>query len=143
MIDQITVEETEEQNPARSEVIQASILFMQTVIAWKGKEQGMRVWDEVFTAVPEMKEIRDDVFIAMLTGNIHKVTFKAIDVTYGGHNKVDVIRAVRQATGWGLKESKDWTDDLFDNGLATMDIPNAAARTELISSLRRYGYKVG
>ena len=27
-------------------------------------------------------------------------------------NRLSCIKAIRQYTGWGLKESKDWTDDL-------------------------------
>jgi len=27
-------------------------------------------------------------------------------------NRIPCIKAIRQYTGWGLKESKDWTDDL-------------------------------
>lgn len=27
-------------------------------------------------------------------------------------NRIPCIKAVRQYTGWGLKEAKDWTDDL-------------------------------
>jgi len=28
------------------------------------------------------------------------------------HNRIPCIKAIRQYTGWGLKETKDWTDDL-------------------------------
>ncbi len=29
-----------------------------------------------------------------------------------GSNKISMIRAVREATGWGLKESKDWVESI-------------------------------
>ncbi len=28
------------------------------------------------------------------------------------NNRIPCIKAIRQYTGWGLKETKDWTDDL-------------------------------
>lgn len=50
-----------------------------------------------------------------------KVTFPAEFRTYGvyaeprKYNKVEVIKAIRMLTGWGLKDSKDVSEFAYDN----------------------------
>jgi hypothetical protein len=34
-----------------------------------------------------------------------------LQLVSAGDNKIQVIKAVRQVTGWGLKEAKDWVDN--------------------------------
>lgn len=71
--------------------------------------------------------VAEAIAIANTAGNdLHDRIVKAIEVALGVNqsrivtitggmnldNRIPCIKAIRLATGWGLKESKDWTDYL-------------------------------
>lgn len=71
--------------------------------------------------------IAEAIAIANTAGNeLHDRIVKAIEIALGVNqsrivtitggmnldNRIPCIKAIRLATGWGLKESKDWTDYL-------------------------------
>lgn len=66
-------------------------------------------------------------------------------------NRIPCIKAIRLATGWGLKETKDWTDVLcgrYDEGLGrwvsgdrthSMVLPTPHAAEQLLDNLTALG----
>ena len=48
-------------------------------------------------------------------------------------NRIKCIKAIRQYTGWGLKESKDWTDDLVGGWKYDKFVPAAAGAKNSIT----------
>ena len=52
--------------------------------------------------------------LELATGN-EKLLVACNGVVYGGQfwdNKIPAIKSLRLATGWGLKEAKDWVEDV-------------------------------
>ena len=146
-MEKIDVSITKEENDelmARENTVQCAIQFMQSLLLWKGADKGLEIWETMFEQMPEFSEIKADVLVAMLTGNIRKISasihnptdWKALGF------KINVIKAVRSATIWGLKEAKDWVDSVEATGHGTIEISNPKVRNILMLELRKYGLTV-
>ncbi len=60
--------------------------------------------------LPEEAQIRIvNLILAEAAKNVAPVTYKVVLVSYG-QNKIGAIKAIREVTGLGLKDSKDITD---------------------------------
>lgn len=103
--------------------------FMQTVTTVFGAERGMELWEKIAEVVdPGLKQ---EIFIRMLVGDIdNRITFRA------GINSdmIPVIKAIRTATGLGLKETKDlW--DMSKVKFVSVEVPNVGRRHQLRQEL--------
>ena len=79
--------------------------------------------------------------------------YRTVTITGGmtTENRIASIKAIRLATGWGLKESKDWSDELmgaydynicrFVNGKGrnSVTLPTPAAADKLLRDLVALG----
>jgi hypothetical protein len=117
-------------------VVFDGIRFLESITRFYGPEKGMTVWDKMGEAFGD--EIKGKVFFAMLTGDsVGRVRFTSTNC----HQAVWAIKAIRTATGFGLKEAKDLYD-LGKSKTVAVDVKTPEQRRELIKCLRDAGCSV-
>lgn len=92
--------------------------------------------------------VAEAIDIANTAGNdLHDRIVKAIELALGVNqsrivtitggltldNRIPCIKAIRLATGWGLKESKEWTDYLVGGWKYDKFVPAAAGAKQSIT----------
>ncbi len=92
--------------------------------------------------------VAEAIDIANTAGNdLHDRIVKAIELALGVNqsrivtitggltldNRIPCIKAIRLATGWGLKESKEWTDYLVGGWKHDKFVPAAAGAKQSIT----------
>ena len=96
------------------QLLQSGIHFMRSIAEAYGSEEGMRLWDTIASTLDP--DIKAKIFIALLTGEYNdQLTLQMDMVRYnhsGGSSRVEGIKAIRTATGLGLKDAKDIHDNL-------------------------------
>lgn len=99
------------------ELIYAAIDFSRRVREEIGDELGEERVSAMFDAFdPALKGL---VFMKLLTGEIGMVRVgrgSGYDI-----KKINAIKALRRLTGWGLKESKEFFDDLNPGGTKLLE----------------------
>lgn len=117
-------------------VIYDGIQFLNSLTRHYGPEKGQEVWKSMSDALG--KEITGKMFFKMLCGESgNLVRFRA-----GQHNNaVPVIKAIRVATGLGLKEAKDkW--DLSKDQLTSIQTSHFESARVLRRELKELGCEV-
>ena len=122
----------------REDIIQNGINFMRCITEAYGSDEGMKLWDAIADTLDP--DIKGQILFAMLTGRYHgQIRITRGDFIGGTANIIDKIKAVRAASGMGLKDAKDAIDNLRDsNKPIQFDIP-AENRTSAINTLRNVG----
>lgn len=110
-------------------------MFMRSVTAIYGSEKGMELWDSIATTIGD--DLKGDLFFGMMTGkySMHGVTFVSFTHT---NDYVSVIKAVRTASGYGLKEAKDFCDEVRAGKQKVLEV-SGNAREVLLRSLSGFG----
>lgn len=105
----------------KEQIVQNGINFMRAITEAYGSDEGMRLWDTIAATLDP--DVKGQIFLAMLSGNFpSRILITGLrhtaynSNTPSGLNKVTMIKALRAASGWGLKESKDAVDDLVASG---------------------------
>lgn len=121
-------------------VVRDGIRFMESLTRHYGPDRGQEIWEGISEVVG--KEVKGKIFFAMITGDTlsDRVVFTVGDAN-GRSNAVAVIKAIRNASGLGLKEAKDQWDHSL-SGRGTVQCPNYESARSLISDLRMLGCKV-
>lgn len=120
----------------REDIIKSGMMFMRAIADAYGAEQGMQLWDTIATTLDP--DVKGEIFLAMIRGHAPgRIRITAIDMLMLGH-KVAQVKAVRAASGWGLKEAKDAVEGLTDwNRPIVIDC--AGDRALHVSELRQVG----
>jgi len=118
------------------EVIFDGIRFMESLARHYGADRSIEVWDQLGETLGP--DVKSQVFLAMLTGE----SSNRIRVSRGTCTEaVAAIKAIRQATGMGLKEAKDaW--DLTAIKTVTIDNVQRELRSDFVRDLRRIGMHI-
>lgn len=121
-------------------VVRDGIRFMESLTRHYGAERGQEIWKDIGEVVG--KEVRGKIFFAMITGETltDRVTFTCGDAERRGH-AVPVIKAIRIATGLGLKEAKDQ----WDHSKSTRGVVQCASyddARDLVKNLRDLGCRI-
>ena len=118
-------------------MINDGIRFLQSINEFYGVDRAMEVWSALGPAMGD--DVKAQVFMSMLSGNTATMRLQlsrpATPYSAPLHNiAVPVIKAIRAATGIGLKEAKDKWDETAYN-MVWLDCQNREraqqARTEL------------
>jgi len=125
-----------DQQDSLDEVIFDGIRFMESLARHYGAERSIEVWDQLGEVLGP--DVKSRVFLAMLTGE----SSNRIRVSRGTcTDAVAAVRAIRQATGMGLKEAKDaW--DLTAIKTVTIDNVQRELRSDFVRDLRYIGMRV-
>ena len=96
-------------------MINDGIRFLQSLNEVYGVDRAMAVWSALGPAMGD--EVKGQVFMSMLSGNTFtmRLQLSRSVVTTLDNIAVPVIRAIRAATGIGLKEAKDKWDETAYN----------------------------
>ena len=99
----------------RDEIIGTGISFMRSITEAYGSDEGLRLWDTIAGTLDP--DVKGQIFMAMLTGNMPgRIRVTGLQLPNPvPMNKVSMIKALRTASGWGLKEAKDAIDALVDS----------------------------
>jgi ribosomal protein L7/L12 len=118
-------------------VVRTARSFIRSLCETYGHSQGMQVWDRIRETLGD--RAASDIFLGMLTGDYHSVK-----VTRIGQLKIEAIKEVRHFTGWGLKEAKDFVEDV--QSIGPREITSSMIREDRIqdfaTAMRRIGCTV-
>lgn len=114
-------------------VVYDGIRFLESLTRHYGPEKGIAVWEQMGQVLGS--EVKGKVFFAMLTGErSNRVRIQVGTCT----EAVAAIKAIRVATGYGLKEAKDaWDQSKYK--VAVIDNVQMGAKHELVRTLRDLG----
>lgn len=115
-------------------IICAGIEFMRTITECYGSDEGMKLWDAIASTLDP--SVKGEIFFAMISG--HYTT----SLRCGGavSDRVASIKAIRIATGLGLKEAKDRSDDMQSGKTVTLKLQDPSQRMAAIRELRHVGH---
>jgi ribosomal protein L7/L12 len=86
------------------DVVVKTVSLLRALTREYGAEKSMEVWENLSDLIDD-SDLKMDVFKVMLTGGNIGRSLEVI--SWDGAQKVTAIKALRAATGAGLKESKD------------------------------------
>lgn len=116
-------------------IINAGLEFMAALTAGFGPTVGMEKWDAIAESVGD--NFKHEMFVAMLsdrTGNKINLRWKTND---RGNQFFVFIKKIRNATGLGIKEAKDFVDDLTTHvGVVKQIEVKSEHRQSLIAQFR-------
>jgi len=119
----------------KEEVINTGIEFLRSITEAYGAEEGMNLWDTISSTLDP--DIKGQIFFAMLCGEGGDVIH--IRSLRPDHQIVPIIKIVRTATGYGLKEAKDLVDSVRNGVSIKFKIPHSSDRTRIVNELRYEG----
>ena len=112
--------------------------FMRCITEAYGSDEGMKLWDAIADTLDP--DIKGQILFAMLTGRYHgQIRITRGDFIGGTANIIDKIKAVRAASGMGLKDAKDAIDNLRDSNKPIQFDISADQRLSTITRLRDVG----
>lgn len=118
----------------RESLVNDSIMFMRTITEVFGAEMGQRIWDRIADEVDPC--LKQDILMSMLIGHTgRRIRFRRGSDAY---NAVSVVKAIRTATGLGLKEAK-YLWDLSADSCVQVDVKDQEKVRTLIRDLRQFG----
>ena len=121
----------------KDDVIATGLQFMRAITEAFGTETGLELWDTIAQTLDP--DVKGQMFFAMLTGQMPgRIRVSGIRQDHMGR-KVEQIKAIRAVSGWGLKESKDAIDLLYDRGQAFVLETTSLDRTNHLQNLRMAG----
>lgn len=122
------------------EVIISGLEFLSALGRRHGSERAMDLWNAMGSALGD--DIKGAVFFRMLTGySTRAVRARVISSSPHFPNMVSAIKAVRTATGMGLKDAKDLVD-ASKTETTTIHCADSHAAAALRSALRDLGMDV-
>ena len=120
------------------DVVRSARYFIKSLCETYGHDRGMAVWDQIRAVLGD--QAASDIFLGMLTQEYHTVSITRI-----GPYKIEAIKLVRHITGYGLKEAKDFVEDVSDRGqVKTLDLSSLAPEqvNAWIQDMRRVGCEI-
>lgn len=123
------------------QVVYDGVKFLQSLTEHYGADRGMEIWESMGQILG--KEVKGRVFFAMLTGETSGRVRFTIESAPGSYNPnaVACIKAIRTATGFGLKEAKDLYDN-SRNKSVQLDCITPEHSRKLAKELRDLGCRV-
>ena len=121
------------------ELVEIGLSFVRAITERYGVDEGNNVWQSMTEALDA--EAKGAIMFAMLTGRaFNTVRLRSAPPA----ERVPVIRAVRAATGMGLKEAKDQVDIVTGHssgpqGMIEIRVENDDLRRMLLKDLRAVG----
>lgn len=122
------------------ELVHSGINFLREITAHYGDEQGMALWRSMSNGMG--KEIQDAILLSMLRGNVSRQVIVAAQVSMDQQRFIDAIKWVRSVTGYGLKDAKDFMDNVRYHGPRVLKLQPDANVRDFVYAMSAAGYKV-
>jgi len=114
--------------------------LLRDITKYYGDEQGMTMWCSLEKGMG--KDLQNAVLMSLLRGDKYDLKVRTTLRPKETRQFIGAIKAVRQATGWGLKDAKDFMDQVERYSYATVPIPTNANYEEFIQEMINCGYEV-
>ena len=123
----------------KADIITNGLHFMRSITEAYGSDKGLELWEQITSVLDP--EVKGQIFFAMITGQYNnRILLKGLEEEI---NVIWCIKAVRQWTGYGLKEAKDLVDRLKSPLGHTEHITvNPEDHGNAYRELRRVGFKL-
>lgn len=118
-------------------VVRSARSFIRALCESYGHSQGLQVWDQIRSVLGD--RAAGDIFLGMLTDAQDSVVIKSIS-----NLKIEAIKELRAHTGWSLKESKDFVEDVQRLGPQMLGpgVINPERMEEFVRAMQRIGCEV-
>jgi ribosomal protein L7/L12 len=138
----IQLKDNPQDDAVLNNLVSIGLQFVKELTLRYGTEEGSKIWEAITTNLDP--EAKDAILLAMLTGRTGPGSVWLYSIPEG--EKVPAIRAIRYATGFGLKEAKDLADIVMPSsysGLTSkpveIKVSNHNVRHQLIRDLTACG----
>lgn len=122
----------------KERIISSGIELMSAITDSFGPEEGMKIWEDLSNQFGN--EIKHLIFMAMLTGRTSGVVTINGDVDIRNRVPyVEMIKIIRNYTGFGLKEAKDVCDMVSSGSSKTIKLIQNKKRADCMKDLRNIG----
>lgn len=119
-------------------IVHVSIELMKTLTEIWGSDRGMELWEKISEALGN--DIKGEIFFGMITG---KYKSGSLNIkTVSTNHYVMMIKQVKTATGFGLKEAKDFCDYVKNVGPKILDCGDRDRASILAKELMEIGCEV-
>lgn len=120
----------------RETIVSSSIQLMRDITEAWGKDKGFELWEKISETLGD--GVKGDIFFGMISGKHLEIKVR-IRSARNVVNKVNMIKAVRIATGMGLKESKDFCDAVVAGRPDSVVCKTSEEARMLVTTLRELG----
>lgn len=121
----------------KGRLISDGLTFLRSITEEYGTDEGMKLWDTICTAVDP--ELKGQIFFAMLTGEYYnEIRISNVDKSA---DKIALIKALRAAAQYGLKEAKDVTEAIQSGNEHRFKV-KPDQRNQVMRDLRTAGFRV-
>lgn len=113
--------------------------LLRDITKYYGDEQGMKMWRSLKEGMGE--DLQNAVLMGLLRGIKYDLKIR----THGPRESrmfINAIKAVRGATGYGLKDAKDFMDQVENVGYSTLAVSPECDVEEFIKQMTQSGYEV-
>jgi len=118
-------------------IVGAGLDLMSSITDSFGPEEGQKIWNDLSTQFGD--GIKHAIFIAMLSGRASgSLTVHGQKGVRQQVNYIEFIKIVRNYTGYGLREAKDFCDAV-DGGMSKTLKVDYKQRAYFVRSLRELG----
>lgn len=115
-------------------ILEQGIRFMRTITTAYGSDEGMKLWDSIASVLDP--SVKGEIFFAMLCGDYEgKIHITGVAAQA---NQIAVIKEIRFATGFSLKDAKDLSDVLWRGQSVTLEV-KPEERTDAVKNLQAVG----
>ena len=121
----------------QEQVLRDGVHLMRSLSHAYGPEKGMELWDQISSVLGP--DIKGKIFMALLAGTFADRMTISTRFSPPGANKISMIKAIRSATGLGLKEAKDLFDTMETGKEVEIEV-DPATRDRSITELRLAGF---
>lgn len=120
----------------KEDIIDTGIEFIRAITEAYGHEEGMVLWDNIASNLKDI-DIKGEIFFELLTGSGSAVIhLRSVGPSI---QLVPAIKAIRSATGMGLKEAKDVYDAVRDGKPQKIKLTHRDNRKNAVFELRSAG----
>ena len=113
--------------------------LLRDITKYYGDEQGMKMWRSLKEGMGE--DLQNAVLMGLLRGIKYDLKIRT-HAPKESRLFINAIKTVRHATGDGLKDAKDFMDQVENVGYSTLSVSPEADVEEFIKEMNRAGYEV-
>lgn len=122
-----------------AEVIYSGIGFLRDLSTYYGDERAMQLWDSLRDGMG--RDVQNAILMTMLRGGYERRAVLSMGVASKEFTKkIEAIKAVRKATGAGLKDAKDLVERVIDTGPERIKFLQDADIREFMDTMAQAGF---
>jgi hypothetical protein len=128
-------------NEVPTELIHSGIMFLRDLSQYYGDERAMKLWEELRDGMG--REVQNAILMTMLRGNYSRQATVTMSVPREYTKFIEAIKNVRQASGYGLKDAKDFVEMVSDKGPQILKLKDDVEVRGFVQNMKNCGFHVG